>query len=338
MLNKLNQNLNFKRGRSMKNKIIIWGYPLHSHTHSYIHAAFFKAFKSMDYDVYWFSDSNYPKNFNFTNCIFWSEGFADSKIPLNKTSIYFIHVAPNPAKYIEAGVKKFIDVRYNHVWHKDHVYSYQLDKEVVAKLGPSVYYEPAKSGIEVIENDYVSYEIASFDKLYITWGANLLPDEFNFNDIFLPRLNKIWFSGTLSKKGRNENYSVYKPFIKIAKKNGIEFIANDPFANPLSEEEVIKRTKNSILGIDLRGPEHLRNGYVPCRVFKSISWGHLGLTNSVEVYNELEGHVLYADDPKQLFLNAMESRKNYKKILEDMKYIQRNHTYINRIQSFLKII
>ena len=31
-------------------KIIIWGYPLHSHTHSYIHAAFYKAFKYMNYD------------------------------------------------------------------------------------------------------------------------------------------------------------------------------------------------------------------------------------------------------------------------------------------------
>ena len=27
------------------NKIIIWGHPLHSHTHSYIHNGFFIAFK-----------------------------------------------------------------------------------------------------------------------------------------------------------------------------------------------------------------------------------------------------------------------------------------------------
>ena len=34
-------------------KVIIWGLPLHSHTHSYIHDCFFKAFTSMGYDTVW---------------------------------------------------------------------------------------------------------------------------------------------------------------------------------------------------------------------------------------------------------------------------------------------
>ena len=37
-------------------KIVIWGYPLHSHTHSYIHAAFYKAFTHLEYETYWFHD------------------------------------------------------------------------------------------------------------------------------------------------------------------------------------------------------------------------------------------------------------------------------------------
>ena len=46
-------------------KVIIWGYPLHSHTHSYIHYAWEKTFKHLGYEVYWFDDNNYPSINNF---------------------------------------------------------------------------------------------------------------------------------------------------------------------------------------------------------------------------------------------------------------------------------
>lgn len=319
-------------------KIIIWGYPLHSHTHSYIHAAFYKAFKSLDYETYWFHDKNYPKDFDWNDCVFWTEGFADKNIPLNKTSTYFVHVCPDPAKYINAGVKKFIDVRYNHLWHKDHVYEYKLDKSKVEKVGPCCYLSERKNRRVQVLNDYHKYWIEDYDKFYVTWATNYLPSEFDFEDIKYPRENKIYFSGNISSTGRCENYSTFKPFIDECQKNGIEFIHNDPFSNPLDENEVIERTKKSILGVDIRGPEHIKNGYVPCRVFKSISWGHLGITNSYEVYNELEGNCLYSKDTAQMFYDSMNKKNDFDFIKKSMKYVKENHTYVNRIQSIMKLL
>ena len=319
-------------------KVIIWGYPLHTHTHSYIHEAFYKGFLSMGYETYWFHDGDHPVDFDYSNSIFWTEGFADSKIPLNSTSTYFVHVCPSPKKYLDAGVKKFIDVRYNHVWHKDHVYEYTLDKSKVEKIGPSCYFQKANTGNVDVKNEYFDYTIGDYDKLYITWAANYLPDEFNFDDIRHPRKNIINFCGVLTSGGRCENLSQFKPFIDESLKNGIGFHQNDPFSNPLSNEEVIRRTKESILGVDIRGPEHIRNGYVPCRVFKSISWGHLGMTNSEEVYNELDGHCLFERDTAKLFYSSMDKKDDLKFIRECMKYVRANHTYINRIQSIMNLI
>lgn len=319
-------------------KIIIWGYPLHSHTHSYIHAAFYKTFKHLGYETYWFHDQEYPEEFDWNDCVFWTEGFADKNIPLNKTSTYFVHVCPDPAKYINAGVKKFIDVRYNHLWHKDHVYDYTLDKSKVEKVGPCCYLQPKKNRRVQVLNDYHQYWIEDYDKFYVTWATNYLPEEFNLDDIDYPREDKIYFSGNISAQGRCENYSQFKPFIDECNKNKIEFIHNDPFANPLSEEEVILRTKKSILGVDIRGPEHIRNGYVPCRVFKSISWGHLGTTNSHEVFKELEGHCIYSPDTSMMFYDAMEKRLDKDYIKESMLYVKDNHTYVNRIKSIMSIV
>ena len=53
----------------MKYKIVIWGYPLHTHTHSYIHNSFYKAFSYLGHEVYWFDDSNYPSDFDYNNCL-----------------------------------------------------------------------------------------------------------------------------------------------------------------------------------------------------------------------------------------------------------------------------
>lgn len=319
-------------------KIIIWGYPLYSHTHSYIHEAFYKAFKYLGYETYWFDDNNYPDNFNWDDCLFWTEGFADKNIPLNKTSIYFVHVCPDPAKYINANVKRFIDVRYNHIWHNDHVYRYSIEKNNLLKVGPCCYFQEKKNIKIQVVNDYYNYFIEDYDKFYITWATNYLPEEFNLDDVYYPRENKIYFSGNISSYGRCENYSTFKPFMDECLKHGIEFIHNDPFANPLSNEEVILRTKKSILGVDIRGPEHIKNGYVPCRVFKSISWGHLGITNSYEVFSELDGNCFYCQDTQNLFLESMNKRLDYEYVKKSMIYIKENHTYLNRIDSIMSIL
>ena len=102
-------------------KVVIWGYPLYSHTHSYIHAAFYKAFKHLGYETYWFHDEEYPEDFDWNDCVFWTEGFADKNIPLNKTNTYFVLACPDPSKYINAGVRYF-DTRTNNIWINDHVY------------------------------------------------------------------------------------------------------------------------------------------------------------------------------------------------------------------------
>lgn len=321
-----------------KQKIIIWGYPLYSHTHSYTHEAFYKGFKYLGYDTYWFDDKNFPSDFDFTNCVFWTEGFADENIPLNDSSTYFVHVAKNPKKYLDAGVKRFIDVRNNTVWISDHVYTYTMDKDKLQKVGPCCYYEPKTSEKIQFKNHYHEYETDDYDKFYISWAANALPEEFNFNDVYLPRENKIYFLGNLSPIGVCENRSNFDPFINECRNNGVLFFHNDPWGNPLPNEQIIELTKKSVLGVDIRGKEHIKNGYIPCRIFKNISYGHLGMTNSKAVYDELEGHCIFNENTAQLYYDAMNKKNDYEFIKSAMKYVKENHTFVSRIKSIMSIL
>lgn len=317
-------------------KVVIWGHPLYSHTHSYVHEAYYRAFKHLGYDVYWFHDDNYPLDFDFANCLFIGEGFADKKIPINSTSCYLIMYCPSPVKYQGAG--RYVDVRMTAVNFKDHIQEYSLDKNTASKIGPACYFVPKTSEKIKVKNDYVDYEINDFDKVYISWATNLLPHEINYDDMHIPREPNIYFCGTLSSSGEGENLSNWIPFIQEVKKSGYGFISNDPWQNPLSNDEVVRRMRESLLGVDIRSNLHIKQGLLTCRVFKNISYGHLGVTNSEEICNELEGNCVYNLDTSQLFYDAMSQRENASMIMNGMKLVKENHTYINRITSLLSIL
>ena len=48
-------------------KIVIWGHPLGTHTHSYSNHGYYRAFKQLGHDVHWFPDEEPPEDFDFSN-------------------------------------------------------------------------------------------------------------------------------------------------------------------------------------------------------------------------------------------------------------------------------
>ena len=89
----------------MSKKFIAWGLKLHSHTHSYIHVAYCKAFQYLGYDVYHLDDSDDISNFDFTNSIFLTAGICDKNIPIIKEAKYILHNCEELEKYKNLNIK-----------------------------------------------------------------------------------------------------------------------------------------------------------------------------------------------------------------------------------------
>jgi hypothetical protein len=83
--------------RHVKN-VVLWGHKLHSHTHSYIHWGFSRAFKHLGYNVYWLDNSDNVANLDLANSLFITEGQVDQKIPIRCDCYYIIHNC-KPDKY-----------------------------------------------------------------------------------------------------------------------------------------------------------------------------------------------------------------------------------------------
>jgi hypothetical protein len=320
-------------------KIIIWGfYPENGvlkNTISYVWNSFYNAFKYLGHDVYWFPNEKI-ENFDFSNCIFIAEGYDDSEIPLDKTSTYFVHCAYNPAKYV-GNVRKFVDMRYN-LKKIDHPnYVYELDKEKT-KMDKGCYYEPSTNQVIDFKNGRVNYRIDDFDKVYIGWATNLMPNEIDENDVYYPRSNNVYFLGSISNDGRYSNIHLIEEFANECRKNNIEFVLNNFSANQLSEEDYIRLSKESLLGFDIRCQADVEWGRISCRLYKNMSYGHLGMTNCYEAYKELDEYCLYKESPTELFYAAMERKDDYEFIKQSVNYIKEYHTYVNRAQSLLKVL
>ena len=328
-------------------KVIIWGFPLHTHTHSYIHAGWYKAFQHLGYETHWFHDQNYPRttDFEYSNSLFITEGYADSQIPLEPTSIYFVHIARNPEKYV-GKVARFIEIRYLVDNIKDCNYHYTLDRSQTQKISNCTYYEKLHNngGIERHHNNPQPLE---YECIYTCWATDLLPHEIKEETIYRSRERKIYWFGS-SNPGNNKEIAL---FFEECRKNGVEFIYNNPWSNPVSFEQVQEYTMRSLMSPDFRpsgdpnkiaigetGTCHKQIGYIPCRLLKAISYGHLGITNSKHAWELLEQTPIYHSDERQLFYDAMEHLQDYELIRKQMAIVRENHTYVNRVQDLLKVL
>ena len=65
-------------------QFVAWGHKMHSHTHSYIHGAFIKAFQHLGYKTLWLDDSDDVSRIDFEGTLFLTEAQVNGKIPITR--------------------------------------------------------------------------------------------------------------------------------------------------------------------------------------------------------------------------------------------------------------
>ena len=325
-------------------QVIVWGFPLHTHTHSYIHGAWVKTFQHLGVKVHWFHDKEYPKDFDYTNTCFITEGWADDNIPVNSSSTYFVHIARNPAKYVNIGAR-LIEIRYNNIEMHEFNYDYKLPEKAI-RLSSDTLYEVLYDDSAVALKQGREISKINYETVYMYWATDLLPHEFNYEDAaYIHSKKDIHYIST-----KNEKFEEFKD---EAIRRGFNLIHHNPWIKPLSFEENMILMKESYCAPDFRsngdpdnwkkygkfnGNNHLDIGYIPCRVFKAISYGHTGITNSPRVKKILGEYIEYANNPSDVF-EIVEKRKNdieWRKAC--MKYVSENHTYLQRVRDLARAL
>ena len=76
-------------------RVILWGHKLHSHTHSYIHWAFYRTFKHLGFETYWLDNKDSLAGLNLANTLFITEGQVDQRIPVRDDCFYVLPICLN---------------------------------------------------------------------------------------------------------------------------------------------------------------------------------------------------------------------------------------------------
>lgn len=303
----------------MNKKIIIWGHIPDSHTHSYVHLGFAKAFSSIDYDVVWYDDSSEYANEDLTDSIVIAEKNQCKYMPYEKSSKYFIHNIEdgfyNQSKYDGDNVYNLLVYHENYNWNEN-----------VKQINDFSWYDDTTKTVAIM------------------WGTDLLPDEIEKQNevLFDNSKQNVNYIGSLSQENSQS-------LLNVVSKNNKRFVNYGGYTGVRSKktsygfvdsDEMIELTKDSYLNFDIRQKCHIDNGFIPCRLFKTMSYGCWIGTNSEKISKFFDGRMTINSNISDLYYQTEEDSKNSTKeiIRDNMNYVKNNHTYLNRIDTLLSIL
>jgi len=287
-------------------QVVVWGHKLYSHTHSYIHGAFVKAFQHLGYKTLWLDNTDDVSNINFENTLFLTEGQVDSGIPIRNDAYYVLHNC-DMTKYREITNKLIIQV---------------YTDDVINSHG----------GIPIGNGCF-----KTDDCLYIPWATDLLPLEIDRN------IQQIF----VSKPVLNFVGMMIEPWDQVkqwCEQHQIAFREIGGFSNHRVDfEENQRLIQESFMAPAVQNRWQVEKGYIPCRIFKNISYGKMGMTNSMRV-NELFGNrLLYHSNVGELMRmgaefeqRSIEEKRNI--LVPLMEYVRDHHTYLNRVELLLSCL
>jgi hypothetical protein len=185
--------------------------------------------------------------------------------------------------------------------------------------------------------------------LYIHWMTNLLPYEIDYNIKhfieYKDRRRVSAWVGTYVRCPRYGNYDEIHPFEEESAKSGIPFIKGGLYSGKvMTDEENQDLVSGSYLAPAINGFWQRDNGYIPCRIFKNISYGHISGTNSIHVSKLFQDKIPYNKDTVQLFHDmrkSVEAKDAKEKTIALMEMVRDKFTYVNLIEyilGFMKFI
>ena len=181
--------------------------------------------------------------------------------------------------------------------------------------------------------------------IYMPWATDLLPNEIEIIKKKMLEIAEVKkriaiFVGSVGGGtfGNNSNIELFQ---KACEENGIPFIATGLYTSGIiSTEENISSIYNSYMAPAIQGDWQCEKGYIPCRIFKNISYGALGITNSKTVWELFNKRIVYNADTYQLFFDARD-RLNTITLEEQfqlMDFVKEKHTYLSRIEHLLQFL
>jgi len=296
-----------------KNKIIIWGLRKKYHTHRHIHQAFYKNAKKLGYKTIWVEDDRKNSKYIESGDLVISaevqgkmvkekNKIEDYKLPIKGGVYYCLH---NFKEIFRNKIDK------NHLIDLQ-VYTTERVTGSDIKLGPATYFN-TKTRV-----------------LYQPWGTDLLPEEFK-KPVFNKNKLVFWIGSVWNNIQNQGNLDEIKRLKISLFKNKIRFIKVRFIPDFLN----IFLIRKSRIAPAIAGKYQVDVNYLPCRMFKNISYGQLGFSN-VKKFNDILGECSINGTIEEMVEKILKlSEKEYKDLVLKQQLIIKNYTYKNSLENII---
>jgi hypothetical protein len=297
-------------------RIVIWGLRTRYHTHRHIHKAFYENAKKLGYDAIWVEDEE--KNAHLIQAgdlVIAAEAvgkmvpeklkFEDYKLPIKNSVYYCLH---NYKDIFKEKINKDFLLNLK-------VYMNEAEK-ADQKWGPATFFD------------------SKTRTLYQPWGTNLLAEEFK-----KPTFHKgkfvFWIGSIWNNTANQGNKGAIAELKSALHAHALYFVHLRFIPDWLN----VFFVRHSRIAPAIAGKYQTEIDYLPCRMFKNISYGQLGITNVAKFKDILgksfiEGKTMDALLEKSLSL----SKEEYKNIVRAQQEIIKNYTYKQSIENIIKAL
>lgn len=296
------------------NKIVVWGLRKKWHTHRFIHKAFYENAKKLGYKAVWVEDEKENQKYiEPGDLIITADAigkmcpekfkFEDYNLPIREDVFYCLH-----------NVK---DVFTNKIKRerllKIEVYHNACESKCDFKIGPATFFD-SKSGT-----------------LYQPWGTDLLAEEFK-KPVFNKNSLVFWVGSIWNDKNNFGNKNEILDLKHSLEKRKLIFIPLRFIPDWLN----ILFIRISRIAPAISGKRQVDTDYLPCRVFKNISYGQLGITN-VKKFKDLFGNsFVEGNNIDELINNAMSlNEEQYKEKILKQQQVVKEFTYKQSLENII---
>lgn len=297
------------------NKIVIWGLRKKFHTHRYIFQGYYRTLKKLGVPVVWVEDE--AKNFGVVekNDLVLSAEVEGKMVP-EKTKREDFHL---PIK--------------DDVYYCLHNYKQIFTKNIASEklLNLQVYVKSAENFSKVKEGIHFDEKSRT---LYQPWGTNLLPSE--FKEPVFSRSKFVFWIGSVWNNAQNQgNINEIKELIGILKKRDLHFSKVRFVPNMLN----VFLVRHSRIAPAIAGHSQVEMDYLPCRMFKNISYGQLGFTNVGKFKDIFKENLIFNRSIETMVDQVLGLRKEeYLNMVKAQQEICKNYTYVQHLENIFHFI
>ncbi len=300
------QNIPFER-------IVIWGLRKRYHTHRHIHKAFYDNAIALGYKAIWVEDEpSQTHHIKAGDLVIASEVFG-KMVPKKKTfEDYNIPIKDGVYYCLHGFQAIFSDRLKKDRWISLQVYTDEAGKSS-ERWGPVTFFDkPTRT-------------------LYQPWGTNILAHKFS-----KPTWNKhktiFWVGSVWNNASNQGNINVIAKFEKEVTRIGLRFYAVrfvPEWANKLF-------VRYSRLAPAIAGEWQVDKNYLPCRMFKNISFGHVGFSN-VRKFDEILGKYAVTGTVEEMTKKVLAlSKDEYLALASNQQNIIKSYTYKQSIENIIR--